>query len=115
MSGLKSVGAGLTALLLTAVMLAGCSTFGDGGDIAANAQPQAAPITDSSVTSSSLPHHRPRPVHLQLGAVLPGKAARPGKPRNEAAIDRFAGDLKGGQSELARRRQPAAEGLDHRA
>ena len=55
MSGLKSVGAGLTALLLTAVMLAGCSTFGDGGDIAANAQPQAAPITDSSVSSSSLP------------------------------------------------------------
>jgi hypothetical protein len=59
MTGLTS-GAGIAALLLATAMLAACSTTGgDSGDIAANAQPQAAPITDSSVSSSPLPSRPP--------------------------------------------------------
>jgi len=55
MTGLRS-GARIMGLALATAMLAGCSTLGgDSGGIAANDQPQAAPITDSSVSSSSLP------------------------------------------------------------
>lgn len=55
MTGLTS-GARIVGLALATAMLAGCSTLGgDSGGIAANAQPQAAPITDSSVSSASLP------------------------------------------------------------
>jgi len=55
MTGLTS-GVRIVGLLVATAMLAGCSTFGDdSGGIAANAQPQAAPITDSSVSSTALP------------------------------------------------------------
>jgi Protease inhibitor Inh len=56
MTGFLGGGARVAALLLVTAMLAGCSTTGDdSGDIAANDQPQAAPVTDSSVSSSALP------------------------------------------------------------
>jgi hypothetical protein len=54
MTGLRS-GARTVGLLLATAMLAGCSTFGDDSGIAANAQPEAAPITDSTVSSAALP------------------------------------------------------------
>jgi hypothetical protein len=54
MTGLRS-GARTVGLLLATAMLAGCSTFGDDSGIAANAQPQAAPVTDSTVSSAALP------------------------------------------------------------
>jgi hypothetical protein len=55
MTGLTG-GVRIVGFMLAAVLLAGCSTFGDdSGGIAANAQPQAAPVTDSSVSSAALP------------------------------------------------------------
>jgi hypothetical protein len=55
MTGLTS-SVRIVGLVLATAMLAGCSTLGDdSGGIAANVQPQAAPVTDSSVSSSSLP------------------------------------------------------------
>lgn len=44
------------AMLLAAALLSGCSTFGDDPGIAANDQPsQLPPVTDSAVSSDSLP------------------------------------------------------------
>jgi len=74
-------GALLATMLLSAALLAGCSTMGDDGGIAANDQPsQLAPVQDSTVSSDALPpiagaNSTPPVAGADAGAASPGNDA----------------------------------------
>ena len=99
MIGLKRAGMVGVALMLAGGLLSGCSTFGGGDDsqsIAANAQPdQLTPVTDSSVSSNSLPPIGGTDGQVQVANAGPGGQALPPPGAPNAGGPALAGNASG--------------------